>query len=245
MKKEKKTEDIRYLRYEEVYLEYAYQALRDRFVSKQDFLLFFNSIASDEDKDHFLRISSFYLFLVKEGDFFISIPNVKRRIDYITDSYKYIAIFSLIEALYTRDDYIDFYTFLTRKKSSAKYPINTRDELESLFKQYNADYGAIQKAIRFFKSLDSQWQNLLTKKLIIKGSQKPIREPIEFLSKYLYELRSKFIHKAEFVLILGQRPVTSKGKGKIVISELTLQDIMLFFEHGLIKHFKAIPEIQD
>lgn len=208
-------------------------------MSKEDFLLFFNSITSNKDKDHFLRISSFYLFLVKEGDFLISVPNVKERIDYITDSYKYIAIFSLVEALYTRDKYIDFYKYLTRKRSPAKYPINTKKELEFLFKQYNANYGAIQKAIRFFKSLDSQLQNLLAQKLIIKGSKKSIQEPIEFLSKYLYELRSKFIHKAEFVLILGQRTVISKKKGKIIISKLTLQDIMLFFEHGLIKHFKT------
>ena len=91
--------DKRYLYAKDKFLEYSYLALQNCFANKDEFISFFETIENDEQKNLFLKTASFYLFLVKKGDWFVDIPNSDKRVDYLTDTYKYIAIFSLIESL--------------------------------------------------------------------------------------------------------------------------------------------------
>lgn len=54
---------LRYLEAKDKFLRYAYLALGDHFSSHDDFVNYFNTIKTDERKNHFLRTASFYLFL--------------------------------------------------------------------------------------------------------------------------------------------------------------------------------------
>ena len=68
--------DLRYIQNKEKFLEYAYIALEDNFDSREDFDSFFYSIESDEEKNLFLKSASFYLFIVKRGEWKLNIPNL-------------------------------------------------------------------------------------------------------------------------------------------------------------------------
>ena len=133
--------DRQYLNSEK-FLEYAYTALREHFSSRIDFDNYFNSITTDVQRNLFLRTASFYLFLVKRGDWKVDIPESNELIDYLTNTYKYITIFSLIESL-SEEDYIDFYQFLIKKNSNISFPIDKR-ELDEYYTKYKYKYGAIK-----------------------------------------------------------------------------------------------------
>jgi hypothetical protein len=69
----------------------------------------------------------------------------------------------------------------------------------------------------------------------VKGSD----PTIENLAKYLYEMRSKFVHEAALVLHMSDGILIGMQGGKIVVCNLSIKDTMLFFEEGLIEHFRG------
>lgn len=224
--------DQRYLYAKDKFLEYSFQAFKNHFSNKKDFISFFKAIENDDQKNLFLKTASFYLFLVKEGDWFVDIAGSDKRVDYLTDTYKCIAIFSLIESMQERK-FIDFYSFLVRRKTNVKFPINDKKELDQLYRQYKREFGSIHQSVKFFKSLNPQKKSELMKKLEIKN----VKPTIENLSKYLYNLRSKFVHEAELIVnISGQTTISRYGK-KVVICKLSIGNLMKYFEEGLIKYF--------
>jgi hypothetical protein len=240
------TKPLKYLDAEEQYSEHAFAALRDNFESKKRFDAFLNTISQPERKDLFLRLASFYRFMAKEGQLHFSRKLWCAGLDYIDDTFKYISIFALIEASFLKDEYLDFYQYLTKTKSSIKYPLDNREQLDLLHKKYKGEYGAIQNAVKFFEALDSKCKENLAAKLRVRprpSTAKPgaIRRWEELsiiaLSKRLYVMRSEFVHKAEFILALNAGPSLSIRGSKVVLSELTMRDIMTFFEHGLLIQF--------
>ena len=125
---------------------YAYLAVREHFASHDDFINYFNSIKTNERKNLFLRTASFYLFLVKQGDWVVDVPGSDKVIDYLTNTYKYVAIFSLIESI-SEEKSIDFYTFLIRKKSQIKFPIIDKNQLGEHYSRYKDEFGSIRRCI--------------------------------------------------------------------------------------------------
>jgi hypothetical protein len=203
-----KLKDQRYLSNKAAYLEYSYQALQDRFNTKDDFIIFFDAIENDEAKNLFLKTASFYLFLVKRGDWQVAVAGSNKTIDYLTDTYKYIAIFSLIESLQNKE-FIDFYTFLIRSKTNVNFPIKDKQDLKHWYRKYKEEYGSIKKSVNFFKSLTSEKKADLVKHLKVKD----VPPEIEKLSKYLYDVRSKFVHEAQLIVNMsGKTTVSSYGK---------------------------------
>lgn len=185
----------KYLEEKEKFLKYTYSALENQFDSLKDLEVFFSSIADDENKDLFLRTASFYLFLVKKGDWIVNIDGSDPIVDYLTETYKYIGIFALIESL-EQSKFLDFYTYLKRRKSNIQFPIQDTGQLDRYYERYKKEFGSIQKSMRFFSSLDQVEHATLIEKLSVVGGQ----NSTESLSKYLYELRSKFVHEAKLVL---------------------------------------------
>jgi hypothetical protein len=226
--------DRRYLNNKNKFLEFSYLALQDQFRSKDEFISFFESIENDDQKNLFLKTASFYLFLAKKGDWLVDILSSNKIVDYLTITYKYIAIFSLIELLYNQG-FIDFYSYLIKRKSNIKFPIQDKAELEKYYRKYKNEFGSIRQSIRFFKSLSSERQETLIKKLEVKGT----KPTIENLSKYLYELRSKFVHEAKLIVNMSGRTTIGRNGKKIVMCKLSIKDLMQFFEEGLVIHFKC------
>ncbi len=234
-------EEKKHLRYlnKKDYLDYAYRALQDHFPARNNFNSFYNEIKTDEKKDKFLKTASFYLFLVKRGDWHVDLDGLDKVVDYLTNSYKYIAIFSLIESLSDKE-HIDFYKYLTDKKSQVEFPIENKKKLEGYYKNYNKEYGSIRRCVSFFKSLDEDVQNELITKLQIREkdlSKKDLK--IEDLAKYLYDLRSTFMHNADLILQISKGTTITSDERKIAICSLSINDTMNFFEKGLIKHFRS------
>lgn len=226
--------DLRFLDQKDTFLKRAHHALKDHFCSYEDFLAYFDGINGDSLKNQFLRTASFYLFLVKGGDWKVDLPDCDERVDYLTNSYKYVAIFSLIESL-SDEHYIDFYQFLVRRKSRITFPIKDKSALDKHFKDYAQEYSSIQRCVSFFKSLSKERQTDLLSRFEIKG-----REPtIENVAKCLYEMRSKFVHEGELVLHIGEGVSIGIVRGKVIICKLSIEDAMRFFEEGLIAYFRA------
>ncbi len=226
------TKDLRYIEAKDKFLEYSFLALDHHFDSRAGFNQFFNSIKSDIRKSLFLRTASFYLFLVKRGDWVVDIPGSDSVVDYLTNTYKYVGVFSLIESL-SDENRIDFYRFLLRRKSRVQFPITDKDSLTQFYENYKAEYGSIKKCIAFFKALSPDRQNDLILRLETRGTE----PSIENLAKFLYELRSKFVHEAELIHhMTNGTSVSFKGQ-KTIICKLSIGDALNFFEEGLIQHF--------
>ena len=214
------------------FLDFSYLALQDQFSSRDEFISFFETLKNDDQRNLFLKTASFYLFLVKKGDWLVDIPGSNEKVDYLTDTYKYIAIFSLIESL-QGNEFIDFYSFLVRRKSNVTFPIKDKNELEQWYRKYKQEFGSIQQAIKFFKSLSSQKKADLIKNLEVKDT----KPSIENLSKYLYNLRSKFVHETELIVNMSGRTTISKHGQKFVICKISLRKLMEIFEEGFILFF--------
>lgn len=224
--------DLKYLRYKKEFLEHSYLALSSQFSSKEELVTFFDSIKGDEQKNQFLETSSFYLFLVKRGAWVVDVPKSEVQIGYLTETYQYIALFSLIESL-NNSKHMDFFSFLMKKKTNIEFPIKNKKELESYYRKYKEEYGSIQQSVTFFKSLEGQ-ENLM-KKIKVIGRELSVED----LSKYLYELRSKFVHEAKLVLNMSCTTHISKKGNDIIVCKLSINDLMTFFEEGLLCHFKS------
>ena len=227
------TKDLRYLDARDKFLGYAYLALKDRFSSREKFEEYFESIESDDQKSLVLRTASFYLFMVKNGDWVVDVSDPNKKVEYLTNTFKYVAIFSLIESL-LEEQFIDFYQFIIRKKSGIQLPISDRAELDDVYMKYKEKFGSIKRCMSFFKALPPERQRNLISRLKVKGTD----ASIENLAKHLYELRSKFVHEAEFVHHMSQGTTVSRKGNSLVICTLSIKDAMLFFEEGLIEQFR-------
>lgn len=232
------TKDLRYLEAKEKFIEYAFLAVGHHFDSREDLNSYFQSIEGDDQKSLFLRTASFYLFLVKRGDWTVDVPGSDRIVDYLTNTYKYVGIFSLIESLST-EKFVDFYQFLIRKKFGIPFPITAKEALDQFYESYKADYGSIKKCIAFFRALSPARQDALISRLEVRGTD----PSIENLAKFLFELRSKFVHEAELVHhMVGATSISFKGK-KTIVCKLAISDTLTFFEEGLIEHFSNNSKI--
>ena len=223
---------LHYLENRAAYLKYAYLAVGERFTSRDSFDSYFDAIKTDEMKNLFLRTASFYLFLVKRGDWVVNVPGSNNVIDYLTDSYKFVTLFSLIESLKSEEEFIDFFEFLVRKKSRIQFPMD-KMELGAHYSRYKEEFGSIRRCISFFKELPSQKQSELTSMLKVNGAD----STIENLAKSLYDMRSRFVHKAELVLHMDEGMSIGRQRGKLMVCNLSIKDFMRCFEEGLLAHF--------
>lgn len=217
-------------------MEYAYLALSDHFASHDDFINYFNKIETDELKNRFLKTASFYLFLVKRGDWIIDIPNSETKVlDYLTITYKFMAIFSLIESLSEKKN-IDFHEYLVRNKSQVKFPINKK-ELDEHYKKYKDEFGSTRSCIAFFTALSPDRQHDLISKMKVRGN-KAAERSIGDLAKDLYQMRSNFVHEVKLVLPICKGTFVSRLGNKLIVCNLSIEDVMRFFEEGLLIYFR-------
>ena len=135
------------------------------------------------------------------------------------------------------EKFMDFYSFLKRKKSRIEFPI-TKDKLDEYYSRYKNDFGSIRKCVSFFKALPLERQNALTSSLEIDGK----KSTIEDIAKWLYDMRSKFVHEAKFVMHMSEEMSIGYQGNKIIVCTLSINDLMKFFEEGLLIHFQSSKE---
>lgn len=222
----------RYLRNEGRYKSDAYAVLKPHFSRKRDFEQFYADIPESR-RNEFLRVCASYRYLAKHGDWKIKVRGVNSVIDYLTNSYKLVAVFSLIESL-SDLEHRDFYQWLTAKARKAVFPVEDRRTLDTLYREYKTSYGAIRRCEKFFLHLPPDEQRALCGSVTL--NKKPTTE-IKKLAGYLYQLRSKFVHNGELVLEIGGPILVNTDKGR-VHSRLTVPAVFRAFELGLLAHFR-------
>jgi hypothetical protein len=225
----------KYLNNWESYLEHVFAVWREYFASKQELRDFYAAISDEQDQALFLRVGSFYRFLVREGHFHFEDEDL--NMSYIDDSYKYIAILSLVEALGgSSGGYVSFHDWLHRKMKSTCLTLaeSIMDSIDRSYIEYNAEHGANQAAFRFFDCLDPQDQQLIQARLEIHNKDNSIKKLVQFL----YNIRSKFVHEAQLVLGFGDKTTFECDKGKVIaVNKLSMRDMQTLFEHGFLKRF--------
>ena len=226
--------DRRYIQDEARFLQYATESLCQRFVSLHDFCQFYSSLPDDEAKNAFLRVASFYMFLVKDGDWVNKRHGKESVTDYLTNSYKFVGIFSLIESL-ADAEHQDFYKWLiSSQKENDAFPIESSNALKSLFDKYNQAHGATNHCVAFFERLSPEGQKALMQAIRIRS--KPVSS-IKRAVQVLYGLRSRFVHDANLLVELHSRPMASMLNGKAHLFDLRFSEFAELFEEALIMHF--------
>lgn len=223
----------RYVRNEAAFKSDAYAVLKLHFESRREFNRYYAAISKSKLND-FLRVCASYRYLAKHGDWKIKVRGYGPVIDYLTNSYKLVAVFSLIESLSCLG-YLDFYQWLTAKIRKQSFPIEDRSSLDKLYREYKADYGATRRCATFFSNLPLEEQQRLCGSISV--NKKPTAE-IKKLAEFLYNLRSSFVHKAEFAHELSGLIFVNTRAG-MVKSKLTVAGILQAFELGVIEHFRG------
>ena len=223
----------RYLRNEAAFKADAYAVLKTHFESRKAFNRYYAAISKPKLND-FLRVCASYRYLAKHGDWKIMVRGYNPVIDYLTNSYKLVAVFSLIESL-SDLGFLDFHQWLTAKNRKQPFPIEDRKALDRLYREYKADYGATRRCAAFFSNLPLEEQRRLCGSISV--NKKPTAE-IKKLAEFLYNLRSGFVHKAEFAHELSG-PTFVITKAGLVESKLTVAGIFQAFELGVIEHFRG------
>ena len=228
--------DMRYFQSKDKFLDYAYDIFKPYFPDEDEFIRQFESLPSDEAKNHFLHIASFYKLLVRDGKFICTDPDLPEYTDYIDETFRYVALISLIEALYETEEYMEFFEWLMIKAKQGTLNISTPQSLQGLHETYNQVYGLTQKATRFFTSLPADAQRPILTGLIV--GQEP--KPIEYLSKLLYRMRSEFVHSAKLILEIGIGTIITRRNEKLVVSTLTFEELQRIFEVGVLTYFRFV-----
>jgi len=193
----------------------------------------FYSTLADEKKDEFLRVGSLYLFLVKQGNWHVDVPDTDPVIDYLTNSFKLVSLFSLVESL-GAEEHQDFYEWLGEVADEI-YPIDDKAALARLHERYKATFGSIRRCTRFFERLPPQRQVRLCESITFDGAP---AKSVKHVAQFLYNLRSKFVHEGEFVLDIASVPVFSRHKKSNTLTSLTMPELLATFEEGVVAHFR-------
>ncbi len=232
-----------------ILLDDAFDVLSAYFHDRESFLIQYKQISDAASKIRFLRLASIYRVLVKAGNFEPPADAIEGSINYYDITYKFIALISIIEAMFSVDEWRDFYQWLRKSSNAHVFPIEDQSDLDRLHAQYKSEYGAIRNAKKFFEALDIEEQKFLKSKLVRlrvdknKNKAVEIEFEISHLAELLYGIRSEFMHKAKLIVEFDEIPaLTVNRRGKPFISNLSLNSLMHVFELGLVKHFGLSPE---
>jgi hypothetical protein len=224
--------ECRFQTTKEAFYHHAKIALVHRFTSDAELEIFYEKIVGNEEKLLFLETCTKYRLIVKDGDWICKLNDSHRVIDYITNSYKLLAIFALIESM-ANEKHIDFHDWLRERDDD--FPITTKKNLSRLHQEYKATYGSIKKVVTFFERLTTDHQARLCG-LLTKDKQ-PM-ESIKKLAQYLYDIRSKFAHEGKLAVQLHSGPMIQYRDKKSILINISMDDVTEAFELGLINRFR-------
>ena len=219
---------------EVTFKQYAYTALMSHFADRAAFDDFYASLENPTIKDEFLRVAAFYLFLVKRGDWHVAVDGSAPVVDYLTNSFKVVALFALIESLSDTNNQ-DLSLWLLSRDAHTTFPIADPAALLKLNEDYKATYGSIRRCVAFFSGLKPDRQRALCE--AIRVDEKPLAS-IRKVAEFLYDLRSKFVHEARLVLSLGGFTALSSKGQKVVETNLSVETLLEVFEEGVLAYFR-------
>jgi hypothetical protein len=98
--------ELKYWEQRDVFAPFAFEPFQEYFDSRSEFDAFVRSITADEEKSRFLKVASFYKFLVKDGRF--TVPGYEET-KYFDETYRFVALVALIESVESSVSFKDFY----------------------------------------------------------------------------------------------------------------------------------------
>jgi hypothetical protein len=219
--------DLRYLKERDWFSNFAFQVFREYFPGRSAFDTFVDSIAADEEKSRFLKVASFYKFLVKDGRF--SVPGAEQA-KYFDETYRFLAICALIEWVEPRVRVKGFYSWV--RKSAAAFPIQGPQELKALHQQYKSQSPLVTKMVSFFRRLDGASKRELESSIKVHGQPMAIDD----VARTLYGLRSEFMHDARLIVELsGVKTLSARHMDREIT--LPLERLERVFERGVLLRF--------
>jgi hypothetical protein len=135
--------DIKYWEQQETYSPFAFESFEEYFDSRSEFDAFVRSITGDEEKSRFLKVGSFYKFLVKDGRFSV---HGHEETTYFDETYRFVALVALIEYVKSSVPFKDFYLWLNKEGA---FPIQDRRALNVLYERYKSQFGVMHKMVSF------------------------------------------------------------------------------------------------
>lgn len=225
--------DSRFLDQKEVTLGYALEALGSQFRDAAEIEAYLAALANDAARNEFLRLSSFYLFLVKTGEWVNERDGARDSVGYLTETYRTVALFGLIEAA-GGEAFQDFNRWLLKR---GEFPVTDAKHLRALHEEYLDSYGSIRRCLRFFRALTAATQQRLCAGVELDGE--PVQK-IETLARFLYTLRSKFVHESRPVLEMNDGLMISTIDESIAKVRVSIDDLMAAFEEGLVATFRQM-----
>lgn len=234
---------MNYLNEEEYFLDEAWVVYGSYFSNKENLIIKYREIKSSENKQEFLRVVSRYNYLVKDINYSSS-KKINHDLNYVSDTHKFITIIALIESLLHDEEYEDFYQWLMGKD---EFPL-MKTEITKSYDDYKKVYGSRRSVKEFFTSLDNDAQTYI-KKAIIPLKQSKTNDnsfedttAIDKLASLLYQIRSDFIHNAEIVNEFSDISTFTHRKKKPYLFKISIFNLCMIFELGVLKHFNIEPE---
>lgn len=219
-----------------VYKDDVFLALSSQFKdNRENFESFYSSLKDSELKDEFLRVGSMYLFFVNCGDWHVDVARSKSAIDYLTNSFKLVALLAIIESLSEKDN-VDFFDWLLEQGRGDLFPIADKTQLKMLYGEYKSEYGSIRKCRSFFNDLSPATKDKLCKSITIDG--KALQSIDKFVTM-IYDVRSQFAHDIAAVLEISNSWCFSKEGNKKVRWNLSMASMECAFEEGILVHLKG------
>lgn len=86
--------------------------------------------------------------------------------------------------------------------------------------------------------MDEGAQELPISRIKIDNLHKPTAD----IAQKLYMIHSEFVQQARLVLEFNDGLMFSKCEGNVLYSMLSLHDLQLLCEHGLLHHFCIVPD---
>ncbi|MBA3964269.1 MAG: hypothetical protein H0X47_00530 [Nitrospirales bacterium] len=105
---------------------------------------------------------------MQKGDWVVQAPESDPVIDYLTNSYKVVGIFALIESL-SDESHQDFHDWLLKRDPVELFPIEDALHLKQLYAEYKRTFGSIRRCVAFFERLPKQRQAELCNAVRIDG----------------------------------------------------------------------------
>jgi len=217
-------DNLRYLKAKKRTFIAAKKIFEKYFKDEISFNYFFNTL-KNKDKDKFLKISFFCYWRWWRFD-----EKFKAKID----DFPLIIFASMIEAAISEKNYRDFYSWYMSSEYKEK-----NKEIKELWEEYKSQYGSTKKFIHFFnRYLSKENKDMLSKNFLIWNKEKK-KCSLDEIAKILYQLRSNFVHNAEYIPIPAgdYSNIFFCIKNKCFLLEKP-NNIFSILEEGIINYFK-------
>lgn len=205
----------------------AFDALKGHFESRDEFNNFVKKLS--DSSNTFLTCAVFYNEALRQ-----------KRADI-----KLIMIISVIEAINSEEEFIDFKEWCDRQKEIELLDYDSFKELlKHLKEEYHKIHGCKQKTLTFFENyiIEKDKETLIsyfkTEKNVYTEKKLSFKEIVDLL----YIMRNNFLHSARFIPISEEASIQGyikkNSKECYVSSSIDIKEFEKIFERAFIKYFE-------